>query len=95
MNKREADLIIAEQDKRTEEILKAIAEVKQDNIKGFTGIEVNGVKFSNIGEMLRYMERQRRRLTKAKNILNNFLNACEDYEISEARAEAEQFLKEE
>jgi flagellar biosynthesis/type III secretory pathway protein FliH len=34
-------------------------------------------------------------LAKAKNILNNFLNACEDYEISEARAEAEQFLKEE
>ena len=32
------------------------------------------------------------RLGKAKKILNNFLNACEDYEISEARAEARQFL---
>lgn len=32
-------------------------------------------------------------LTKAKDILNNFLNACEDYEISEVRTEAEQFIK--
>ncbi len=35
-----------------------------------------------------------KQLTKAKNILSDFLNACEDYEISEVRAEAEQFLKE-
>ena len=33
-----------------------------------------------------------KRLGKAKEISNNFLNACEDYEISEARAEARQFL---
>ena len=37
--------------------------------KGFTGIEINGVRFSNIGEMLRYMDRQREQLIKAKDLL--------------------------
>ena len=27
--------------------------------KGFTGIEINGVRFSNLGEMLCYMDKQR------------------------------------
>ena len=37
--------------------------------EGFTGIEVNGVRFSNIGEMLRYMNKQREQLIKAKEII--------------------------
>ena len=42
--------------------------------KGFTGIEVNGVRFSNIGEMLRYMDRQREQLTKAKDIMKRWID---------------------
>ena len=38
--------------------------------KGFTGIEINGVMFSNIGEMLRYMDKQRTQLIEAKKIIN-------------------------
>ena len=30
--------------------------------KGFTGIEINGVRFSNIKEMLSYMNKQRVRI---------------------------------
>ena len=37
--------------------------------EGFTGIEINGVRFSNIGEMLRYMNKQREQLIKAKEII--------------------------
>ena len=40
--------------------------------KGFTGIEVNGVRFSNIGEMLRYMNKQRTQLLKAIEIIKKF-----------------------
>ena len=35
------------------------AEMQQELSKGFTGIEINGVKFSNIKEMLIYMNTQR------------------------------------
>ena len=38
--------------------------------KGFTGIEFNGVRFSNISEILRYMDKQRTQLIKAKEIIN-------------------------
>lgn len=38
--------------------------------KGFTGIEINGVRFSNIGEILRYMDKQRTQLIEAKEIIN-------------------------
>ena len=40
--------------------------------KGFTGIEINGVRFSNIGEMLCYMNKQRTQLLKAKEIIKKF-----------------------
>lgn len=66
-------------------------------IEGFTGIEVNGVRFSNIGEMLRYMNKQRTQLTKAKEIIKEMLsilpkeNIESVYEITE---EAEQFIRE-
>ena len=43
--------------------------------KGFTGVEINGVKFSNIGEMLRYMDNQRKQLTKAKELLKHWINS--------------------
>ena len=65
--------------------------------KGFTGIEVNGVRFSNIGEMLHYMNKQRTQLTKAKELIKEMLSILPKeniegiYEITE---EAEQFLKE-
>lgn len=38
--------------------------------KGFTGIEFNGVRFSNISEMLRYMDMQRTQIIEAKEIIN-------------------------
>ena len=41
--------------------------------KGFTGIEVNGIRFSNIGEMLRYMNKQRTQLIKAKELLTRWV----------------------
>ena len=37
--------------------------------KGFTGIEVNGVRFSNIGEIVHYMNKQRTQLIEAKELL--------------------------
>lgn len=67
-------------------------------IEGFTGIEVNGVRFSNIGEMLRYMNKQRTQLTKAKELIKEMLSILPKeniegvYEITE---EAEQFISEE
>lgn len=65
--------------------------------KGFTGIEVNGVRFSNIGEMLRYMNKQRTQLLKAKELIKEMLSILPKeniegvYEITE---EAEEFLRE-
>lgn len=65
--------------------------------KGFIGIEINGVRFSNIGEMLCYMNKQRTQLTKAKEIIKEMLSILPKeniegiYEITE---EAEQFLRE-
>ena len=65
--------------------------------KGFTGIEINGVRFSNIGEMLCYMNKQRTQLTKAKELIKEMLSILPKeniegvYEITE---EAEQFLRE-
>ena len=35
--------------------------------KGFTGIEINGVRFSNIKEMLIYMNKQRVRIINLEN----------------------------
>ena len=66
--------------------------------KGFTGIEINGVRFSNIGEMLRYMDKQREQLEKAKKLLKrvvtDFHNMdCVSVHIDKTIAEAEQFLK--
>ena len=73
--------------------------------KGFTGIEINGVRFSNIGEMLRYMDRQRDQLTKAKELLERLLiTSCNSdvlnllpncSEVLRVRVEAEQFLNSE
>ena len=65
--------------------------------KGFTEIEINGVRFSNIGEMLCYMNKQRTQLTKAKEIIKEMLSILPKeniegvYEITE---EAEHFLRE-
>ena len=64
--------------------------------KGFIGIESNGVRFSNIGEMLCYMNKQRTQLTKAKEIIKEMLSILPKeniegiYEITE---EAEHFLR--
>ena len=57
----------------------------------FTGIEVNGVRFSNIGEMLCYMNKQREQLIKAKEIIAKLYHADECFTYDE---EVEQFLKE-
>lgn len=53
---------------------------KEELSKGFTGIEINGVRFSNIKEMLSYMNKQRVRiidlnaqLDQAKEIINELL----------------------
>lgn len=67
--------------------------------KGFTGVEVNGVRFSNVGEMLRYMDRQREQLTKARRHLKDLIYVVElgKNELATARilAEAKECLKEE
>ena len=60
--------------------------------KGFTGIEINGVRFSNIGEMLRYMDKQRQQLTKAKEIIKNLM-VYVPVDLKEYE-EAKQFLSE-
>ena len=66
--------------------------------EGFTGIEVNGVRFSNIGEMLRYMNKQREQLIKAKDLLLKLSTCLEGHSNNnfeyELIKEAEQFLKE-
>ena len=65
--------------------------------KGFIEIEINGVRFSNIGEMLCYMNKQRTQLTKAKELIKEMLSILPKeniegiYEITE---EAEHFLRE-
>lgn len=59
--------------------------------EGFTGIEVNGIRFSNIGEMLCYMNKQREQLIKAKEIIAKLYHADECFTYDE---EVEQFLKE-
>ena len=59
--------------------------------EGFTGIEVNGIRFSNISEMLCYMNKQREQLIKAKEIIAKLYHADECFTYDE---EAEQFLKE-
>lgn len=74
-----------------------------DNI-GFTGVEINGVRFSNIGEMLRYMDRQREQLAKAKNLLLRFIelknkpcavgNSVNMLLYENIRSEVEQFISE-
>ena len=62
----------------------------------FTGIEVNGVRFSDIGEMLRYMNKQREQLIKAKEIIRKYYeyNPSCKYSYEDTDKEAEQFLKE-
>ncbi len=67
--------------------------------KGFTGVEINGVRFSNIGEMLQYMDKQREQLEKAKEILQKVITDfhnrdCVSVHIDKTIAKAEQFLKE-
>lgn len=73
--------------------------------KGFTGIEINGVRFSNIREMLIYMDKQRDQLIKAKEIINKFVelknkpcavgHSVNMLLYDNICTEAEQFLKEE
>lgn len=58
--------------------------------EGFTGIEVNGVRFSNIGEMLRYMNKQMEQLIKAKDLIAKLYHADECFTYDE---EVEQFLE--
>lgn len=70
------------------------------DIKGFTGIEVNGVRFSNLGEMLRYMNKQKEQLVQAKAIIKSLIDDLEvidGEQIIKLKSvkEAEQILKEE
>lgn len=55
--------------------------------KGFTGVEINGVRFSNIGEMLRYMDKQRKQLIKAKELIELLLS---DNRTMKAQFESEE-----
>lgn len=67
-------------------------------IEGFTGIEVNGVRFSNIGEMLRYMNKQRTQLLKAKELLTKWVELFKpkggNLPPTPIQVETEQFLRE-
>ena len=42
--------------------------------KGFTGIEINGVRFSNIREMLIYMNKQRDKIANLKKRIEKMIN---------------------
>ena len=67
-------------------------------IEGFTGIEVNGVRFSNIGEMLRYMNKQRTQLIKAKELLTKWVELFKpkggNIPPTPIQVETEQFIRE-
>lgn len=67
--------------------------------KGFTGIEINGVRFSNIGEMLRYMNKQRTQLLKAKELLTKWVELFKpkggNIPPTPIQVETEQFISEE
>ena len=62
--------------------------------KGFTGVEVNGARFSNIQEMLIYMNKQRDQLTEAKEIIRELISWQILTQYWEVKAKAEAFLKE-
>lgn len=66
--------------------------------KGFTGIEINGVRFSNIGEMLRYMNKQRTQLLKAKELLTKWIELFKpkggNIPPTPIQVETEQFISE-
>jgi hypothetical protein len=64
--------------------------------QGFTGIEINGIRFSNISEMLQYMDKQREQLTKAKTLLQKVADVCgyPNYDIPvELYSEIADFIK--
>lgn len=61
-----------------ENILTHIYDIKAENTscynsdnKSFTGIEVDGVRFANIGKMLRYMNMQRDRIVELTTQVDN------------------------
>ena len=64
----------------------------------FTGIEVNGVRFRNVSEMLQYMNKQRVQLSKAKELLNKWVELFKpkvgNIPPTPIQMETEQFLKE-
>ena len=66
--------------------------------KGFTEIEVNEVRFSNIGEMLRYMNKQRTQLTKAKELLTKWVELFKpkggNIPPTPIQVETEEFIRE-
>lgn len=71
--------------------------------KGFTGIEINGVRFSNIREMLIYMNKQRDRIAELEaQIEQNKIDLAiseqdrehNDYELTEVYTKVEQLEKE-
>ena len=69
--------------------------------EGFTGIEINGVRFYNIREMLIYMNNQRDQLSKAKDHIKQLLDCLKqdtndpetNYYVCQYMDKAEQFLK--
>ena len=67
--------------------------------KGFTGIEINRVRFSNIGEIIRYMDKQRTQLIEAIELIKNLSSSlsvvgeCGEEEC-ELLNQAEQFISE-
>ena len=61
--------------------------------KGFAGVEINGVRFSNISEMLQYMDKQREQIEKAKDLLEWWVNHCGYYDLHHAK-KTEQFIRE-
>ncbi len=66
-----------------------------------TVVEINGVRFSSVSEMLQYMDKQREQLKEAKQIIRTFLNMPmpNDEEVfadvGAFLAKAEKFLREE
>ena len=79
-----------------EKHIKPNYKIKEES-EGFTGIEVNGIRFSNLGEMLCYMNKQKEQIIKAKAIIRDLLRVTYgegwNYSLG-VKAMAEQFLKE-
>ena len=95
MNKEEADLISAELNRSTEEILKAVAKVKSDYQKMcILNEELKNLMRSEHEIEARKNNRLISQLTEAKELLKWWVNHCGNHDLHYAKR-TEQFLNSE